>query len=65
MEKRKGGAPIGHPPYRLARYTARVNLLLTPEMEQQIRKASECAGVSVLAWIRCAIEARLGGKDEP
>jgi predicted HicB family RNase H-like nuclease len=61
MERRKGGAPIGHPPYRPARYTVRVSLLLTPEMEQQIQRAAEAGGVSILSWIRAAIEARLKG----
>lgn len=64
MEKRKGGAPIGHPPYRPARYTKRVNLLLTPKMEQQILDAAAGEGVTVLSWIRAAIEARLGGGNE-
>ena len=34
------------------------------KMEQQILEAAAKEGVTVLSWIRTAIQARLGGEDE-
>ena len=62
---KRRGAPTGHPPYRKAVLTARLQILMTPELRQQIEAAAKQANQTVLAWCRDAFNKHLssGGND--
>jgi hypothetical protein len=58
---KRRGAPTGHPPYRKAVLTARLQILMTPELRQQIEAAAKQANQTVLAWCRDAFTQHLDG----
>lgn len=58
---KRRGAPVGHPPYRQAVLTARLQLLLTPELKEQIESAAKQRGTSVQEWCREALHSVLAG----
>lgn len=61
MPPLKRGAPVGHPPYRPAVLTARMQVYLTPELKSRTEAAAKACRMSVSAWCAEALEISLAG----
>ena len=57
--KRRRGAPKGHPPYRPAVLTLRLQIPVSPAMKERIDAAADLHGVHTPTWCRMALETQL------